>query len=135
MVWLAAGDADLRASFCTPTVLLCSPTHAAEWAERHGNAASVLDLATAASQGASDWAASAAAVQRLEAADADPTATDLTEVEYVGGPRDAEHETLTETPPVLRGVADQNRRSVRCADDGALRYVWQWGEGTTARPS
>jgi hypothetical protein len=34
LLWLAAGGAYLRAEFCTPTVLLCSPDHANAWAAR-----------------------------------------------------------------------------------------------------
>ncbi len=52
-------------------------------------------------------------------------------VEYVGGPladrREALREPRAEIPvPDGSGVY---RRSVRCADDGALRYVWQGNLG------
>src|SRR5882672_1895051 len=32
-LWLADGGDDLRGSFCTPTVLLCSDSHGALWAD------------------------------------------------------------------------------------------------------
>lgn len=50
-------------------------------------------------------------------------------VTYVDGPYAARRELLHEPtpPPVLmvRGERGLYRRSVRCADDGALRYVWE----------
>ncbi len=45
-------------------------------------------------------------------------------VEFVGGPREGERFTLDERPPTLELPAGIYVRSVQCADDGALRYVW-----------
>jgi hypothetical protein len=62
-LWLAAGGADLRGDFCDPTVLLCTPEHAAIWAERQGDRGRSVDLAEAARLGAEGWASCAAAVE------------------------------------------------------------------------
>lgn len=64
-LWLAEGGTDLRADFCTPTVLLCSTEHAAIWSERHGAHGQVLDLAEGADRGAETWAACAVAASVL----------------------------------------------------------------------
>lgn len=64
-LWLADGGQDLRGSFCTPTVLLCGEEHAAAWAVAQGGHGRSLDLATAARQGAADWAGCATAARRL----------------------------------------------------------------------
>jgi alkylmercury lyase len=64
-LWLAAGGTDLRAEFCTPTVLLCSADHAEEWAERQGRRGRVLDLGQAWRLGAGAWASYAHEVARL----------------------------------------------------------------------
>lgn len=64
-LWLAAGGTDLRAEFCTPTVLLCSPEHAASWAERHGKRGRVVDLGQAWRLGAGAWASYAREAARL----------------------------------------------------------------------
>jgi Alkylmercury lyase len=61
-LWLAAGGSDLRGDFCDPTVLLCSPEHAAIWAERQGDRGHAVDLAEAARLGAEGWASCAVAV-------------------------------------------------------------------------
>jgi hypothetical protein len=61
-LWLAEGGRDLRSDFCTPTVLLCSPAHAAVWSDRHGGQGRAVDVAEAAELGAVDWAACAATV-------------------------------------------------------------------------
>jgi hypothetical protein len=45
-------------------------------------------------------------------------------VEFVGGPRSGERELLSDTPTVIQAEGGMYRRSVRCADDGALRYVF-----------
>src|SRR5438093_12387020 len=37
LLWLAAESEDLRAEFCTSTVILCGREHAAEWAARQAN--------------------------------------------------------------------------------------------------
>lgn len=62
-LWLASGGTDLRGDFCEPTVLLCSPEHAAVWAERQGARGRSVDLAEAARLGAEGWASCAAAVK------------------------------------------------------------------------
>jgi hypothetical protein len=64
-LWLAAGGADLRGSFCTPTVLLCGAEHGAAWALAQGGRGRLLDLGEGAHQGGADWAGCAAAARRL----------------------------------------------------------------------
>ena len=61
-LWLASRGTDLRGDFCDPTVLLCSPKHAAVWAERKGGHGRAVDLAEGARLGAESWASCAAAV-------------------------------------------------------------------------
>jgi hypothetical protein len=63
-LWLAEGEADLRGSFCTPTVLLCGEEHGAAWAETQAGRGRLLDLAEGARQGGLDWAGCAAAARR-----------------------------------------------------------------------
>ena len=48
-------------------------------------------------------------------------------VEYVGGPFTGRREVLAGAPEEIPvpGTERAYRRSVRCADDGALRYVWE----------
>jgi hypothetical protein len=46
------------------------------------------------------------------------------EVTFVGGPRAGAREIRDELPATVRGVNGVYRRSVACADDGAVRYVW-----------
>ena len=46
-------------------------------------------------------------------------------IEFVGGPRNGERQRLTDSPDVIVGIGGSYRRSVRCADDGALRYVFE----------
>ena len=58
-LWLSDGGADMRADFCTPTVLLCSREHALEWADRQGGHGRVLDLAEATIEGAQSWRSAA----------------------------------------------------------------------------
>jgi hypothetical protein len=53
---------DLRGDVCDPTVLPCSPEHAARWAERQGHHGRALDLAEAARLGAEGWVSCAVAV-------------------------------------------------------------------------
>lgn len=67
-LWLAAGGQDLRAEFCTPTVLLCSPDHAEIWAAREGGRGRILDLGQALRLGAGAWASYAREAQRFEVA-------------------------------------------------------------------
>ena len=64
-LWLAEGGADLRGSFCTPTVLLCGAEHGSAWAQAQGGRGQLLDLAEAARRGAQDWADCASAAARL----------------------------------------------------------------------
>lgn len=64
-LWLADGGEDLRASFCTPTVLLCGLAHGATWAEAQAGRGQLLDLAKGARLGASEWAGCAEATRRL----------------------------------------------------------------------
>lgn len=67
-LWLAAGGMDLRAEFCTPTVLLCSPDHADVWATRQDGRGRIIDLGQAWRLGAGAWAAYAREAGRLGAA-------------------------------------------------------------------
>jgi len=60
-LWLAAGGDDLRADFCTPTVLLCSQAHADAWARSHDQQGELLDLEAGATMGGEHWATCAAA--------------------------------------------------------------------------
>lgn len=64
-LWLAEGGADLRGSFCTPTVLLCRAEHGAAWAAAQGDRGQLVDLAAAAEAGGADWAGCAAVAGRL----------------------------------------------------------------------
>lgn len=54
----------------------------------------------------------------------------LEQVEYVSGPRNRESEARAGLPSEIPGPDGTYVRSVRCADDGAMRYVWQ-GSGVT----
>jgi alkylmercury lyase len=65
LLWLAEGGADLRGSFCTPTVLLCGDAHGLAWAESQGERGRLLDLVEGARYGAADWAGCADAVRSL----------------------------------------------------------------------
>lgn len=67
-LWLAAGGADLRAEFYTPTVLLCSPDHADTWATREDGRGRIVDLGQASRLGAGAWAGYALETARLGAA-------------------------------------------------------------------
>lgn len=62
---LADGSADLRGSFCTPTVLLCGEEHGMVWAEAQGGRGRLLDLLEGSAQGGADWAGCAVAARRL----------------------------------------------------------------------
>lgn len=68
-LWLSDGGADMRADFCTPTVLLCSESHARDWADRQGGRGRALDLRSAAAEGDRSWrsAADVALIMRDEA--------------------------------------------------------------------
>jgi hypothetical protein len=46
-------------------------------------------------------------------------------VEFVGGPRNGERRRLTDMPSVFAEQVGSYRRAVRCADDRALRYVYE----------
>jgi hypothetical protein len=67
-LWLAEGGTDLRADFCAPTVILCSPEHADVWAERQAGRGRVVDLAEGARLGREAWAGCARAVARVAGA-------------------------------------------------------------------
>lgn len=58
-LWLSDGGADMRADFCTPTVLLCSESHARDWAGRQGGRGQALDLQAAAAEGDRSWRSAA----------------------------------------------------------------------------
>lgn len=47
-----------------------------------------------------------------------------TTVEFVGGPREGERVTLDDRPHEIEMTDGSYIRSVQCADDGALHYVW-----------
>ena len=64
-LWLAAGGTDLRAEFCAPTVLLCSPDHAEVWATRQDGRGRIIDLGLASRLGAGAWATYAQEAGRL----------------------------------------------------------------------
>ena len=74
-LWLAAGGDDLRADFCTPTVLLCSQAHADAWAQGHGQQGELLDLEAGAILGGEHWATCAAAARMLPDGDSKPAQT------------------------------------------------------------
>ncbi len=64
-LWLSAGGGDMRADFCTPTVLLCSNEHARVWAERQAGHGRVLPLDEAIEEGARNWGSAAVAAVRV----------------------------------------------------------------------
>ena len=64
-LWLADGGADLRGSFCTPTVLLCGPADGSKWAAAQRGRGLLMDLAEAARQGGLEWAGCADRARRL----------------------------------------------------------------------
>jgi hypothetical protein len=45
-------------------------------------------------------------------------------VEFVGGPRGGDRELLRDAPAQFTTQMGTYRRSVQCADDGAVRYVF-----------
>jgi hypothetical protein len=45
-------------------------------------------------------------------------------VDFVGGPRNKERTALDDRPSEIELPGGSYVRSVQCADDGALRYVW-----------
>jgi hypothetical protein len=46
-------------------------------------------------------------------------------IEFVGGPLDRQSEQTPEAPERIASEGGEYRRSVRCADDRALRYVFE----------
>ncbi len=46
------------------------------------------------------------------------------DIEFVGGPRNGDHEMRSDNPPWIGPY----HRSLTCADDGAVRYIWN-GQG------
>jgi hypothetical protein len=64
-LWLAEGGEDLRDSFCTATVLLCSEEHGGAWALARGDRGRLLSLKEASQAGAAEWADCAEAARRL----------------------------------------------------------------------
>jgi hypothetical protein len=48
-------------------------------------------------------------------------------IEYVGGPRNGETEKRFDLPSEIPTPDGIYSRSVRCVDDGAMRYVWRAG--------
>lgn len=64
-LWLSDGGADMRADFCTPTVLLCSDEHAQVWAERQAGQGRALTLDEANEEGARNWRSTAAIAARV----------------------------------------------------------------------
>lgn len=62
---MIAGGDDLRADFCTPTVLPCSLEHGREWSRRQADNGQLVLLATAADEGRQRWAGCARAARRL----------------------------------------------------------------------
>ena len=49
-------------------------------------------------------------------------------VEYVDGPWSGRTEELSGLPETIPAAHGRYVRSVRCADDGAMRYVWHGSE-------
>ena len=64
-LWLADGGEDLRRDFCSPTVLLCSTTHAEKWAHLQGGRGRAVELGEAADLGREAWAGCARAATEL----------------------------------------------------------------------
>ena len=57
--------------------------------------------------------------------DGEPAVPPVQTIEFVDGPRAGEHEADDGRRDVIAAPGGRYVRSVRCADDGALRYVWQ----------
>jgi hypothetical protein len=49
-------------------------------------------------------------------------------IEYVDGPWNGATEERPDLPQMIPGPDGRYVRSVRCADDGAMRYVWLGSE-------
>jgi hypothetical protein len=54
------------------------------------------------------------------------------EVEYVCGPRGGQREERQQRPAVIEAERGAYRRSIQCADDGRLPYVWEPGPAAEA---
>ena len=65
-----------------------------------------------------------AAHRPLELGDQPPVIEIANRAEYVGGPRDGQLEDRLDLPTTILNEGGMYRRSVRCAEDGAMRYVW-----------
>lgn len=59
----------------------------------------------------------------MDSLDEPQPTTDL--VEFVGGPRAGERTKSGERRQLIESESGRYRRSVQCAEDGALRYVWE----------
>jgi hypothetical protein len=62
----------------------------------------------------------------LEFLDELPPLSDM--IEFVDGPRSGDRVTTPEQPDEIPMEGGIYARSVRCVDDGALRYVWKPNE-------
>jgi hypothetical protein len=80
-------------------------------------------------------------MSELKISDAEPPrlAAGAQVVQYIGGPYDGRREVVYgRDPPMALILTDimegrdpgEYRRSVRCADDGILRYTWQTRGGS-----
>jgi hypothetical protein len=56
------------------------------------------------------------------------------QVEYVGGPWDGTSGHMDNLPDEMTRPDGRYVRSVRCADDGAMRYLWRPAVGDGPRP-
>jgi hypothetical protein len=54
-----------------------------------------------------------------------PDAAAVVAVEFVGGPWEGRRDRRADTPDLITVDGGAYRRSVRCADDAALRYVFE----------
>jgi len=52
-------------------------------------------------------------------------ATAPASVVFVGGPADGERREVSDAPAAIQAGGGTYRRSVRCADDGALRFIFE----------
>ena len=71
----------------------------------------------------------------VEDGEALPAIAIASRVEYVGGPRDRLLEDRGDLPAAIAAKRGVYVRSVCCADDGAMRYVWQDAGDGGARAS
>lgn len=70
------------------------------------------------------WRVEVTTHRPLAEGEAFPSIELATRVEYVGGTRDGQVEDRGELPEAIAAEGGVYRRSVRCAEDGAMRYVW-----------